>query len=52
MACHGTIFCAFESFEIDGDAEGGADLVLSTITSTNGSRFIIKDGEVLPELLR
>ncbi len=44
-------FCAFKGFEIDGDSEGGADLVLATVAASNGPRLIIKHGEVLPELL-
>ena len=51
LTCEGTLFCAFEGFEIDGDAEWRADLVLATIPSTDGPRLIIKYGEVLAELL-
>lgn len=51
MTCERPLFCTFECFEVDGDAEGGADLVLATIASADGPRLIIKHGEVLAELL-
>ena len=37
LTCERTLFCAFEGFEIDGDAERGANLVLATVASTDGS---------------
>ena len=46
LTCEGTLFCAFEGFEIDGDTEGGADLVLPAIAPPHRALLVVEDGHV------
>lgn len=46
LSGEGAVFDAFESFKINGEAEGGAHLILATVSATNGPGFVIKNGKV------